>query len=607
MNCSEYLSKFLIENNIKDIFSVTGGGSMFLNKAFHDNKKLKVTYFHHEQAAAFAAEGYWRSSGKIAAVCLTTGPGALNAITGIFGSFVDSVPIFVISGQVKTNTNLNFQKKNLRQLGDQEADVFRIVSPFVKYVSSPNSVKTFKNSLHKSIQILKTPRYGPVWIDVPIDIQSMSVLNKSSNNLKVIEHFHKNNKLCDVSKNKQLIYKQTSILVNKIFNSKRPLFFVGTGVKVSNLGEEILKICKKFDFPVVTGWNAHDLVPYLNNNYAGKPGSVGDRPGNFATYNSDMIVILGCRLNIRQISYNWTSFAPKSFKAMVDIDKSELEKKTLKINLKIHADLNDFIKILKKKVSKKKKKYEHKFFLNFCKSVVKRYSYPVNISKKQTKFINPYKFFYDFGDKIRNKDIVIFGNGSACVIGFQSIRPKQNQNLFTNSGSAPMGYDISAAIGASIAHRNKKTIYCITGDGSIMLNLQELATIKYLKIPLKIFLINNGAYLSIHQTQKNFFKKNSFGTGKKDGLGFPDFKNISKSFDLDYIKISSQKELSKYLSSKNFISKKTSLIEIFVDRSQSFEPKLISWKDNTGKLHTPMLHQMSPLLPESEMKLNILK
>ena len=607
MNCSEYLSKYLIKNNIKDVFSVTGGGSMFLNKAFHDNKKLKVTYFHHEQAAAFAAEGYWRSSGKIAAVCLTTGPGALNAITGIFGSYVDSVPILVISGQSKIDTNINFQKKFLRQLGDQEANISKIVSPFVKYISCPNSVKAFKKSIYKSFEILNTHRYGPVWLDVPIDIQSKNILDQSNPKYQSIEYINKNNRSSVFKANNKKIDKQISVLVSKIFKSKRPLILLGTGVKSSNLKNEILKISSKFNFPVVTGWNAHDLVPYEHKNYSGKPGTVGDRPGNFAVYNSDFILILGCRLNIRQISYNWNSFAPNAYQAMVDIDSSEMEKKTLNLDLKIHTDLESFIKIFKKKIRTKKKNKAHNSFLTFCKSLVIKYSYPVESISNKNKLINPYKFFYEFSKKLSENELVVLGNGSACVIGFQSIRPKKNQKIFTNSGSAPMGYDISASIGASISQKNQKKINCITGDGSIMLNLQELATIKYLKTPIKIFILNNGGYLSIQQTQKNFFKKDSFGTGNKDGLGFPDFEKVSKSFEIDYFKIKTIKDLKKYLTGKDYMSKSPSIIEIFVDQKQSFEPKLISWKDSSGALHTPMLHEMSPLISDTEMKLNIIE
>ena len=606
MNCSDYLSKQLVKNGISQVFSVTGGGSMFLNQALDNNKKIKVNYFHHEQSAAIAAEGYWKASKKIAALVVTTGPGGVNALTGTYGSFVDSIPVLIISGQVRTSTNLRLQKLPLRQLGDQELNTISVVKNFTKYCAMPKNFQEFKIICNKAFKIVKEQKFAPVWIDIPIDIQSETVVRKNQQNIKSLDevynpNFIYNNKL----DSKKVINKKTKLLIDKLKKSKKPLILMGTGARSSETYNKIIKIANSLSIPICSGWNAHDLIPYNNRSYAGKPGTVGDRPGNFAVYNCDLLLILGCRLNIRQISYNWSSFAPNAYKIMVDIDKAELFKKTLKNNINIHADLASFIKvfnILSKKIPTNT--YHHKF-LGFCKKVLRRYPEPIKSNTNNKSLINPYKFFEIFFKKLKKNDIVILGNGSACVMGFQSYKAKSNQIVFTNSGCAAMGYDLPAAIGASISR--KKIVYCITGDGSIMLNLQELSLISFKRIPIKLFILNNGGYHSIIQTQKNFFRNKTFGTSNTDGLGFPNFRKIANSFEIKYSAIKKPIDLKKNSFFNNIKSNEPVIFEIFIDKKQNFEPKLISWKDKNGNLHTPKLHEMSPLLSEKEFRLNINK
>ena len=606
MNCSEYLADQLIKHNITQVFSVTGGGSMFLNRALDINKKIKVDYFHHEQAAAIAAEGYWKTSKKIAALLVTTGPGGVNALTGIYGSYVDSVPVFIISGEVRTSTNLRLQNLPLRQLGDQELNTISLAKNFTKYCAMPRSVQELKIICKKAFKIIKEQKYGPVWIDIPIDIQSQKINSKSSKKYKLLDEAYNSNLIFNKKlESKSQILKKTKLLIDKLKKSKKPLILLGTGVRASDTAKDILNIANLFSIPVCTGWNAHDLVPYNHSCYAGKPGTVGDRPGNFAVYNCDFLLILGCRLNIRQVSYNWNSFAPNAYKVMVDIDKTELLKKTLNNNLNIHANLNLFIKFFKSLIKNKNLNNDYSVFLNFCKKVLMRFPEPVKNIKNNKSVINPYKFFEIFFKTIKNNDIVVAGNGSACVMGFQSYKAKKDQILFTNSGCAAMGYDLPAAIGASISR--KKSVFCITGDGSIMLNIQELSLISYKKLPIKIFILNNGGYHSIAQTQKNFFNKITFGTSSTDGLGFPRFDKIAKAFGIKYAKIRNSVDMKKNTFFSDIKNSRPIIFEVFLDKKQNFEPKLISWRDKNGLLHTPKLHEMSPLLSEDEFQLNIMK
>jgi len=400
-----------------------------------------------------------------------------------------------------------------------------------------------------------------------------------------------------------LLDKQVDEIIKHLLKAKRPVVFAGTGLRISGMHQEFLKLLDKLKVPVVTGWNAHDVLTNDSPYYAGRPGTVGDRAGNFTVQNADFLLVLGSRLNIRQVSYNWKSFASNAWKAMVDVDKAELDKPTLNIDLKICTNLQKFIPVLKNALNAYEIPKQHADYLEWCRVRVRKYPVVLPEYYEKQEPINLYVWVKDLFDNLGKDEVIITGNGSACVVSFQAAELKQGQRLYTNSGNASMGYDIPAAIGASIA-MDKKKVICLAGDGSIMMNLQELQTIVGYKLPIKIFVINNNGYHSIRQTQQAYFSDNMFGIGPDDGVTFPDFVELAKAFmipskavrTMDEWRSSSVQELLK--------NDQCALIELFIDPDMPFAPKLASRKLPDGTMVSPSLEDMSPFLSKDELALN---
>ncbi len=608
---SDYVAQRFNEIGIKHIFLVTGGGAMHLNDAFSRNKNLSVICYHHEQSAAIAAESYSRSSGKPAVLNVTSGPGAINALNGVYGAYVDSISMIVISGQVKRETLSSNCHQPIRQLGDQEVDIVSITKPIVKYSATIDNPEDIFNILEKAIYVSKSGRPGPVWIDIPIDVQSAIIETDGrqvwSPNIKDLaddKNISKNTHMEFNLDSKEKVNQKISTIIERLSSSKRPVIFAGTGVRLSNTNKLFIDLIEKLQIPVVTGWNAHDLLSYRNNYYAGKPGTVGDRAGNFTVQNSDFILVLGCRLNIRQISYNWNSFASNAWKCIVDIDLAELSKPTLSADLSVHTDLRTFIPELINQLSDYIPQVSHQSYLKWCKERVLKYD-PLNDINASSSLINPYSFLDKFFHFLPSKSIVVCGNGSACVMGFQSMKNKESQQIFSNSGCASMGYDLPAAIGAYYANPYKNII-CLTGDGSVMMNIQELATIAGNNLPIKIFILNNDGYSSIQQSQKAYFPDNIFGTSSENGLYLPDFTHIASAFGIKSYKISESIELTNEFFFTIFESNQPILIDIKVDPNQPFMPKLASRKLDDGTMLSPRLENMWPFLTDEEFQSNLL-
>ena len=603
---ADFIASKLSEAGASDVFMVTGGGAMHLNDAFARNKAFKVTCFHHEQGAAIAAEAYCRLSGKFAVLNVTSGPGGINALNGVFGAYVDSIGMVIVSGQVKAETYSRNYALPMRQLGDQEVDIVSMATPATKYAVTLHDPIETRAVVEKAIFLTRYGRPGPVWIDVPVDVQGALV------NPKKLKGFNVNDLIFDphVSENAKaelsqlqldrVLDKECKKIVSRLGIAKRPVLFVGTGVRISGTHTQFLQLMERLNIPVVTGWNAHDLLNYDSPFYAGKPGTVGDRPGNFAVQNSDFLLVLGCRLNIRQISYAWNNFAPNAFKVMVDVDSNELEKHTLNIDLKVHARLQEFIPSLLSHTLGYAPSEEHLQYLKWCKSKIQKYPVVLPEYKNNKSSLNPYLFMDWFFKSIPPNALVIAGNGSACVIGFQAAKIRLGQRLFTNSGNASMGYDLPAAIGASIASGNN-VVYCLAGDGSLMMNLQELQTMKHYKLPIKIIVINNNGYHSIRQTQNAYFPDNFVGVGPDDGVSFPDFLEVAKAFKIPSMRVSTSDGLQDAIFEDLFTGDKSALIEVMIDPSQNFSPKLASRKLDDGTMLSPSLEDMSPFLDSIEM------
>ncbi len=589
---ADYIAQFLASKGIRHVFIVTGGGAMHLNDAFGRCKELEYVACHHEQACTMAAESYFRMSGRVAAVNVTTGPGGTNALTGVYGAYVDSCALFVVSGQVKYQTLVCSTDLPLRQLGDQEVDIIAMAKPVTKYAQLVTDPKSIRVHLEKAWHACTTGRPGPVWLDIPIDVQS-TLIDPETLPAWTPE----------VDLPKASLQSDIEHLLARLKAAKRPVILGGGGIRISGAHQAFLAFAEKLGIPVTSAWNAHDIIWDEHPLYAGRPGSVGDRPGNFAVQNSDFLLVLGSRLNIRQISYNWKAFAREAWIAMVDIDEAELKKPTLKIDLPIHASLQDFFKVAAT-LPYSGPTNDHRAYLEWCQERRKRYPVVLPEYRADATKVNPYVLMEELFSKLPEGAKVVSGDGTACVTSFQAANLKKDQRLYTNSGCASMGYDLPGAVGASIALGRSKVI-CLAGDGSIQMNLQELQTIVSQKLPIKIFLLNNQGYHSIRQTQQNYFPDNIVGCGIESGLGFPDFRKIADAFGLSYFAASDHSELGSAID-RALETPGATLCEIHLDLRQQFAPKLSSRKLPDGRMISSPLEDLAPFLPREELKENLL-
>lgn len=594
MKVAQYIADFLVKQGVTDVFTVTGGGAMHLNDALGHKEGLHSTYNHHEQACAIAAEGYARESGKVAAICVTSGPGGTNAITGVLGGWQDSIPMFVISGQVKRETTTWSTDVPLRQLGDQEFQIVDTVKTMTKYAYMVTEPTEIRYHLEKAWFLCMNGRKGPVWLDIPLDVQAAVI---ESDELKGFDSSE-----LELKENPVYDEKLTPEIIEKIKAAKRPVVFAGTGIRLSEGHEEFIKLIDKLGIPVVTAWNAHDVLWDEHPLYCGRPGTVGTRGGNFVVQNSDLLLVLGCRLNIRQISYNYHDFAKKAYKIVVDIDEAELRKPTVHVDFPVHANVKDVMQSLLK-AEYAGPTEEQKEWLGWARAVNLKYPATLPSYYEKETPINPYVFITKLSKHLQEGDEVICGNGSACVITFQAMEIKKNQRLFTNSGCAAMGYGFPAAVGVCVAKKGERVI-CIDGDGSFQMNLQELQTVVYNKLNMKLIIINNNGYHSIRQTQTNLFKGEPLvGVCDGNGLSFPDFSKLAYAYGIPYVRIDSLKDVDEKL--EEFLNTDGPVMcEAVVDEKQNFAPKLSSKVLPDGKIVSPSIDDMFPFLSREEYESN---
>ena len=573
-------------HGVEHVFTVTGGGAMHLNDAFGHHPRLKCIYNHHEQACAIAAEGYTRLSGKLAVVCVTSGPGGTNAITGVLGGWLDSVPMFVVSGQVKRETTIRARNLDMRQLGDQEYDIVASVKPMTKYAEMVLDPTDIRYHLEKAWYLCRQGRPGPVWLDVPLDVQAAVV---DTDELQGFDGPFDEKPEYDES--------LTAVILKHISEAKRPVILAGTGIRLAGAHPEFLAFVNKMQIPVVTAWNAHDVMTDDNPLYCGRPGTVGTRGGNFVVQNADCLLVLGCRLNIRQISYNYQAWARNAYKIVVDIDRRELAKPTVKVDLPVWADLKDVLLSLNRQPAIP----GHSEWLNWAHAVNGKYP-AVLPAYYQSGRLNPYVFIKEFTEGLHEDDKMVCGNGSACVIGFQAAVIKEHTRLFTNSGCAAMGYGFPAAIGACVAEKGRRVV-CIDGDGSFQMNLQELQTVVYNKLNVKIIYLNNNGYHSIRQTQTNLFKGEPLvGVSDGNGVSFPDMEKVAWAYGIPYRKVTRIGEIKDLLEAME--PDGPLFAEIVVDVAQNFAPKLSSRVLPDGRIVSPEIDDMFPFLERDEYERN---
>lgn len=595
MRVADYIANRLAGFDLRHVFMVTGGGAMHLNDALGNHAELTTVFCHHEQSCAMAAEAYYRVTGRMAVVNVTTGPGAINAINGVFGAYVDSMALLVISGQVKRESLVRSTGLPLRQLGDQEADVIRMIRGITKYAALVDDPTSIGYHIDRALHLAISGRPGPVWLDIPIDVQATRIDPATLHDYDLLEDA--------IAFRTSDLPTSLADVVARLRRAKRPVIYAGTGVRLSGKYSQFLELAERLRVPVVTAWNSNDLLADDHPAYAGRPGSLGNRGGNFVVQNADFVLILGCRLNIRLVSYNWSSFAPNAYRVMVDIDVAELDKPTLSIDQKIHADLAEFFPLFDTATAGWQPQHEN--WLAWCRERIIRY--PVVLPEYWAKAepVNPYCFMQRLFEQLDEGDIVACGDGTACVTAFQAAIVRKGQRIFHNSGCASMGYDLPAAIGVAIARPDLARVICLAGDGSIMMNLQELQTIVGLKLPIKIFVLNNSGYHSIRQTQANFFAGRIVGCGTDSGLTFPDFGKVAAAFGIPFVRCSRHKELQESIS-QTLNHEGFAMCEVALDLEQQFSPKLSSRKLADGSMVTSPLEDMTPFLDRDELAGNML-
>ncbi len=562
---------------------------MHLNDSIGHTEGLHYICNHHEQASAMANEGYYRACGQLAVTCVTTGPGGTNAITGVLGQWLDSIPGLYISGQVKQPTTIAAcPELNLRQLGDQEADIKSMVQSITKYCVTITDVKDVKYELDKAIYIAQNGRPGPVWVDVPLDIQGAMVDETTLREFDPAE-IHDNI-------DHALIDRQIDVLLSKIAHAQSPVIYVGNGVRLAKREQEFIRIAEQLQIPVVTAISGSDIIWYNHPLCYGKPGICGDRIGNIMVQNSDLLIVLGTRLSIRQVSYAYDLLAPKAYKVMVDVDAAEMVKPTLNIDLRIHAHLAEFLDKLAGRLSSfATPGFEE--WREWGRDIEKKLPTLFDDNPDCDGYANSYKFADELFRQLQSGDVVVTGNGTAYTSTYQAMKVKEGVRVFANQGCASMGYGLPAAIGACVSNTTGKTV-CVTGDGSIQMNIQELQTLVTYGLPLKVFVIENESYLAIKTTQTSFFHGHFTGSNPASGVVCPDMEKISAAYGIPFFRVSDNESL-KSVISEALNTDGPVICEIKMHPMQTLFPKSASFMDKeTGKMSSAPLEKMAPFMSE---------
>ncbi|MBR0176569.1 MAG: thiamine pyrophosphate-binding protein [Bacteroidales bacterium] len=593
---SDFIFQYLVEKyNIRHCFMVTGGGAMHLNDSIGHTKGLTYICNHHEQASAIAGEGYYRACGQLAVTCVTTGPGGTNAVTGVLGQYLDSIPGLYISGQIKTSTYKHtYPYLNLRQLGDQEADIVSIVSPITKYAKTIYDPRDVKYELDKAIAIALDGRPGPVWLDVPLDVQGAMV------DETLFREFNASVEMIDPVKH-SLVDEQIKQLIEKIRGAKSPVIYVGNGVRLAKREKEFIQLAEILNVPVVTAISGSDIIWHDHPLCFGKPGICGDRIGNIMVQNADLLIVIGTRLSIRQVGYAYDLLAPKAYKVMVDVDLAEMQKPTLRIDMPIHVNISEFIDKMLSSLENESGLPEFKSWIEWGRTLESKIPTLFDDNPDCEGYANSYKFADELFKQLKDGDVVVTGNGTAYTCTYQAMKVNKGVRVFANQGCAAMGYGLPAAIGACVSTEKGKTI-CVTGDGSIQMNIQELQTLVTNELPLKIFVLENESYLAIKTTQKAFFNGNFTGSNPASGVVCPDLKRIAEAYGIPFTRVSSNEGLHDVIS-QTLNAEGAMICEVKMHPEQTLFPKSASFMDKaTGKMTSAPLDKMAPFMPEELQK-----
>ncbi len=588
---SDYLARRMAETGVRHVFMVTGGGAMHLNDSIGRCRQLEYVCNHHEQASAIAAEGYARITGNLGVAIVTSGPGGTNAITGVLGAWLDSIPTLFISGQVKYENTVASTGLPLRQFGDQEANIVDMVRPITKYAVIVTDPNTIQYHLDRAVHLARSGRPGPVWIDIPLNVQAALIEETKLAAYDPIED--------QIVFDRDVIERGVAETLDRIRRAQRPLFLAGNGIRLAGAVDIFREVIELLNIPVQTAIGAHDLVASDDRLFFGRPSVTGDRSSNLIIQNADLLLSVGARLWIRQIGHAYRAFARAAYKIVVDIDPYELQKPSIRPNLAMHGDAKFWLEVMARQLAGKSLVPPWPW-LEWCTERRRRYPSVLPEYRKQAEFVNSYHFVDVLSDLLAREEIIVLADGTANTCTMQAIRLQKGQRLFTNSGCACMGYDLPAAIGACFAS-GKKRVVCIAGDGSIQLNLQELQTIVHHKLPIKIFVLSNDGYLSIRATQDGYFSGHYVGSGPDSGVSLPDIVKVAQAYGLETERITNHCCLEQKI--KSVLDARGAVVcDIQMDPRQALYPRVTSEQRPDGRLVSKPLEDMFPFLERAEFR-----
>lgn len=590
---SDYVIQYLERLGVKHMFMLPGGGAMHLNDSLGRSKKIQYVVCLHEQACAIAAEAYARVTNKPGLLMVTTGPGGTNAITGVAAAYVESTPMVVVSGQVKLADQIRGQ--GIRQQGMQELDIVSIVEPITKYAAMVTDPQSVKYHLDQAIYQAVHGRKGPVWLDIPLDVQA-SMVDETS-----LEGWAPDGQEASGEMDLEC---QVLGIIETLNRSKRPVLLAGNGIRLADGLEVFGELVECLQVPVLTTWNGIDLIEDNHPLFFGRPGGLGQRYANFVQQNSDFFLSIGARMNLLQTGYNFDGFAREAVKVMVDIDANELKKINVRPQIAVCADAGEFIGLLLKHRDKIKAKGRFEW-LSYARRMKSKYPIVQKAHWEQDGCANTYALLDAITEQMGQDDIFVSGSSGTCIdVSMQVFRVKKGQRVFTTKGLASMGFGVPATIGACLAGGGRRTV-CVNGDGGFQMNIQELETIRRLNLPIKIFVLNNQGYAQIHATQKNIFSGHYVACDRGSHLTMSPVSDVAAAYGLKTFKIQNNQELPQIV--KETLAYDGPVIcEVIVPIELSAFPKQVSYKRPDGQMESLPLEYMNPMLPEEELRENML-
>ena len=593
---SDYVFKFLSDAGVEDVFLLPGGGCMHLVDSLGQQKDINHTCFLHEQAAVIAADAYGQYTNHLGVALVTTGPGSTNAITGVAGGWIDSTPLLVLSGQAKRQDLRHHT--GVRQMGIQEVDIVSLVAPITKYAVTILEPEKIKYHLQKALHLATTGRKGPVWLDIPLDVQGSVIEEENLIGFDVPVQKIDRNTLAGKAKH----------ALELLAKAKNPVILIGNGVRSAECREAFNQLIEKLKIPVLATWKASDLISENHPFYCGKPGTIGQRGANFTQQNSDWIMCLGARLDLCQVAHDYPNFAREARKIIVDIDAAEIGKLItvgMKIDIEVNADAGNFLSQLNDSLKEEELK-DYTEWLDRCLQWKK--NYPVVLPeyrKKTTGLINPYVLMDLLSDILEEDDLIVPGSSGACAeLTQQAYRLKHGQRLLNTPGLGAMGFGLPASIGACIAGGKRRTI-SIIGDGGLQHNIQELETLSRLQLPIKIFILNNNGYGSIRAMQENHFDGRYVCCDPESGLTFPDICRVASAYGLKTIRIESQNNLREKMG-QVIETDGTIICDLLIDPDILTSPRVSSHVLPDGRIVSKPMEDLWPFLDRKEFNENMI-